>query len=91
MLLAELTCSGTCLQQIKALNHVFERKANLAGGTSPPAAAKGIKVLFKEQERGLGWGRESSRHVAGKMLPEPPARSRSDPEIRLRFWAGIVP
>lgn len=60
MLLAELTCSGTCLQQIKALNHVFERKASLAGGMSPPAGTKGIKLPFKEQGgcSGLGEGEE---------------------------------
>lgn len=74
MLLAELTCSGTCLQQIKALNHVFERKANLAGGRSPPAAAKGIKLPLRNRREIWGWGRERSRNVPGEVLPEPPPR-----------------
>lgn len=77
MLLTVLTCRGTCLQQIKTLNHIFEIKSNVAKRITPPAETKCHKTSFKDTGGEVrGWKRErwwgKSRRVPKEMLAEPP-------------------
>lgn len=85
MLLTVLTCRGTCLQQIKTLNHIFEIKSNAAKRITPPAETKCHKTGFKDTGGEVrGWKRErwwgKSRRVPKEMPAEPPPRD---------FWKSI--
>lgn len=91
MLLTAFTCSGTCLQQIKTLNHTFEIKSNVAKRITPPAETKRCKTGCKyTREEGRGWERErwgKSRWLPQETLAEPPPRtSGRAPVTKFKAW-----
>lgn len=100
MFLTVFTCSGTCLQQIKTLNHIFEIKSNTAKRITPPAETKHHKTRFKDTRGEVwGWKREwweKSRQVPKETLAEPPPRTSGRGSVtkfkaRLRLFLCRTP